>query len=55
MRSLWVSRRERTDDAKESTPAERADVPGVAADWMDRQRDRWERLFVVVDLVPEGG
>ena len=42
---LGASRSERTDDAKESTPAEHADVVGVAADWVDRQRDLWERLF----------
>jgi hypothetical protein len=53
--ALGVSRSERTDDAKESTPAEHADVLGGAADRMDRQRDLWERLVVVVDLVPEGG
>jgi hypothetical protein len=31
---LGVSRSERADDAKESTPAEHADVLSVAADWM---------------------
>jgi hypothetical protein len=39
-----VSRSERTDDAKESTPAEQADVLGLAADWMDRRCGLWERL-----------
>jgi hypothetical protein len=54
VRSAGVSRSERTDDATEVTPAEYANVL-LAADWMDRQRDLWERLFDVVDLVPEGG
>ena len=50
-----VSRSELTGGAKDVSPEEHADVLSVAADWMDRQRDLWERLFDVVDLVPEGG